>query len=264
MTRPPTPRRTWRSAATVLTFLALLGAAPSGAPAQELPSVELVTRYLDDLYRSSTSYAVMTMTVVRERGTRELTLESWSRGTDEALVVIRSPAREAGTATLRTDDGLWNYAPRADRLIRIPSGLLADSWMGSHFTNDDVLRETSYLDDHETTLAWVTEGGTRYLKVTMTPEPDAPVVYTRMVFLLVPDVWVPTSTRYFDEGELVRTMTFDRVQTIAGRRIPMRMRLQPADDPDERTEILYERLELDIPVDRELFTRRGLRRVAKN
>lgn len=234
------------------------------ARAQALPSVADVTDHLDDLYRSSSSYAVMTMIVVRERGTRELTAESWSRGVDESLIVIRSPAREAGTATLRTGDGLWNYAPRADRLIRVPSGLLSESWMGSHFTNDDLLRETSYLDDHEGSVAWVEIGGSRYLEVTMTPKPDAPVVYTRLVYLLVPDTWTPRRAEYYDEGELVRTMTFDQVQTVSGRQIPMRMVLQPADDPNERTEVIYTDLQLDIPVDGSMFSRRGLRRVAGN
>ena len=243
---------------------AVMMCVPRPAEAQEFPPVEVVMDYIDDLYRSESSHAVMTMTVVRERGTRELTLESWSRGDDEALIVIRSPAREAGTATLRTDAGLWNYAPRADRMIRIPSGLLADSWMGSHFTNDDVLRETSLLDDHEAVLAWANQDGRRYLEVTMIPDPDAPVVYTRLVYLLDPDVWVPRRAEYFDQGELVRTMTFDQVQLVASKRIPMRMVLQPADEPDERTVIVYGLLQLDVPVDGDLFTRRGLRRVAIN
>ena len=235
---------------------------PGGAMAQRLPSLEEVVDHLDDLYRSSSSHAVMTMTVVRERGTRELTLESWSRGEDEALIVIRSPAREAGTATLRTAEGLWNYAPRADRLIRIPTGLLSESWMGSHFTNDDLMRETSYDDDYTSELSWTTRDGRRYLQVTMTPKPDAPVVYTRLVFLLTPGEWTPVLWEYWDEGEVVRTMRFDEVREVAGRQLPMRMTIQPADDPDERTEIRYESLDLDAGVDGDLFTRRGLRRVA--
>jgi hypothetical protein len=103
--------------------LAMLAVAAAALPAQEpLPALDDVVRHLDEMYRYDSSHAVMTMTVVRERGTRELTLESWSRGEDDALIVIRAPSREAGTATLRTEEGLWNYAPRADRLIRIPTG----------------------------------------------------------------------------------------------------------------------------------------------
>ena len=228
----------------------------------DLPDVDTVLDYLDELYRSTSSHAVMEMTVVRERGTRELRLESWSRGEEDALIVIREPAREAGTATLRTEDGLWNYAPRADRLIRIPSGLLSESWMGSHFTNDDLVRETSYDEDYRASLSWTERDGTRYLQVTLTPRPDAPVVYTELRFLLTPEEWIPVLWEYLDEGELVRVMTFDDVQTVDGKPLPLRMEVRPTDEPDERTVVEYRELELGVPVDEDLFTRRGLRRVA--
>jgi outer membrane lipoprotein-sorting protein len=161
-----------------------------------------------------------------------------------------------------TEEGLWNYAPRADRLIRIPTGLLSESWMGSHFTNDDLMRETSYDDDYDTELSWTERDGERYLLVTMTPKPDAPVVYTRVLFLLTPDRWIPVREEFYDEGELIRYMTFDRVETVGGRPIPMRMTLIPTDEPDERTVVEYEELQFDADVDASLFTRRGLRRVA--
>jgi outer membrane lipoprotein-sorting protein len=243
-------------------ILAALGCAAGGAPAQQLPDLDRVIRHLDELYRSQSSHATMTMTVVRARNTRELTLESWTRGEDEALVVIRAPAREAGTATLRTADGLWSYGARADRLIRIPSGLLSESWMGSHLTNDDLMRETSYDDDYETVLSWATRDGTRYLQATLTPKPEAPVVYTNLIFLLTPDDWIPVLWEFYDGDDLVRTMAYEDVRRVASRPLPMRMVIQPADAPHERTVIEYQGLELDVPVDPELFSRRGLRRVA--
>ncbi len=248
--------------ACALVGIVIIGAPTKGATAQQLPSMEEVIDHLDELYRSESSHSIMTMTVVRERGTRELTMESWTKGEEEALIVIRSPAREAGTATLMTEEGLWNYAPRADRLIRIPTGLLSESWMGSHFSNDDLMRETSYDDDYETELSWTERDGERYLLVTLTPKPDAPVVYTRIEFLLTPDRWIPVREEFYDEGELIRTMTFHRVETVGGRPIPLRMTLQPTDEPGERTVIEYQELQFDVQVDDELFTRRGLRRVA--
>lgn len=258
-------RRLAGAARLVALAVTAAGVALAGpAAAQEpLPTLDEVIDHLDDLYRSTSSHAVMTMTVVRERGERKLTLESWSRGEDDALIVIREPAREAGTATLMTEEGLWNYAPRADRLIRIPTGLLSESWMGSHFTNDDLMRETSYDDDYDSELSWAARDGERFLQVTMTPKPDAPVVYTRIIFLLTPDRWIPVAEEFYDEGELIRTMRFSDVRTVSGRPIPMRMVLRPVDDPDERTEVQYDELEFDVAVDGDLFTRRGLRRVAR-
>lgn len=258
------PSRRWsRRSPRVAGLGAVLVLAASGLSAQEPPDADALMDHLDQLYRAESSRAVMTMTVVKERGTRELTLESWSRGEEEALIVIREPPREAGTATLRTEEGLWNYAPRADRLIRIPTGLLSDDWMGSHFTNDDLVRETSFDEDYETVVEWGEEDGRRVLVATLTPRPDAPVVYTRIVYVLTADDWIPLRADYYDGEERVRSMTFDRVETVSGRRIPMRMVLQPADPPDERTEMVYTSLEFDVDVDPELFTRRGLRRVAR-
>lgn len=261
-TRAVYRRSRWLIALPIALGMALF-ANPAAAQEPPLPSLDEVVEHLDDLYRSTSSHSTMTMTVVRERGTRELTLESWTKGEDDALIVIRAPAREAGTATLRTAEGLWNYAPRPDRLIRIPTGLLSDAWMGSHFTNDDLLRETSYDDDYDSELSWVTRDGTRYLQVLMTPKPDAPVVYTRILFLLTQDDWVPVRTEYYDDDRLMRTMRFEDVQTVSGRRLPMRMILQPEDRPNERTEMRYDELSLDVPIDGDLFTQRGLRRVAR-
>lgn len=246
----------------VLAALVCVVAAAPPASGQELPDLDRVTRHLDELYRAQSSHARMAMTVVRPRQTRELTLESWSKGEDRALVVIRAPAREAGTATLRTGEGLWSYGARADRMIRIPTGLLSESWMGSHLTNDDLMRETSYDDDYESVLAWAMREGTRYLQVTLTPKPEAPVVYTRLVFLLTRDEWVPVRWEFYDGDAMVRTISYEDVRQVAGRPLPMRMVIQPSDAPNERTVIEYRQLELDVPVADELFTRRGLRRVA--
>lgn len=232
-------------------------------PQVQVPNVEDVMDYIDDLYRSESSRSRMRMTVERERGTRTLEMEAWSKGDDEALIVIREPAREAGTATLRTEEGLWNYAPRADRLIRIPTGLLSDSWMGSHFTNDDLMRETSYLDDYDASLSWTERDGRRRLEATLTPKPDAPVVYSKLVFHITPEDWVPIRADYYDGEDVVRSMIFEDIQSISGKKIPMRMILQPNDSPDEQTVVEYLELELNVPVDDELFSRQGLRRVAR-
>ncbi|MBT8404546.1 MAG: outer membrane lipoprotein-sorting protein [Gemmatimonadetes bacterium] len=251
----------FRRIALALLVGAVFVPAPPAA-AQAAPDVAAVLDHLDDLYRASSSHAVMTMRVERARGTRELTLESWSRGMDDALIVIRAPAREEGTATLMTDDGLWNYAPRADRLIRIPSGLLSESWMGSHFTNDDLLRETSYREDYSAEADWVDEGDERALRITLTPRPEAPVVYTRVEFWL-DERWVPSRTDYFDGDDLVRTMRYSDVAEVSGRLLPLTLTVIPTDTPSERTVVIYHTLELDVDVEGDLFTRRGLRRVAR-
>jgi outer membrane lipoprotein-sorting protein len=236
--------------------------APAQATAAPLPTLDEVMQKLDNLYRSESSHGTMEMTVVNARGTRTLTIEQWSMGQDKALMVIRAPSREAGTATLKLDDGLWNYAPRADRLIRIPSGLLSDAWMGSHFTNDDLMRETSYEKDFTTTLAWVTHGGTRMLEVTMVPKPEAPVVWQKIVYRMTADEWLPVEAAFYDEGKIVRTMSFSNIREMGGKRIPTVMTLKPQAE-GEYTRMEYKDIKFDVEIDDSLFSQRGLRRVAR-
>jgi len=108
--------------------------------AQELDPQELIRR-VETQYNGQSSHAIMTMSIVTEDWKRDLTMESWSEGRDKFLSVIRQPVKEEGTATLKIEDDIWNYLPRIDRLMKIPSGLMGDSWMGSHLTNDDLVKE---------------------------------------------------------------------------------------------------------------------------
>jgi hypothetical protein len=231
--------------------------------AQPVPSVDEVMRHLDRLFRADSSRARVTMEINTRRFSRTLTLDSWSKGEDYALAVIRSPAREAGTATLRNPQGLWNYAPRADRLMRIPAGMMSDSWMGSHFTNDDMMRESSWQDDYDTQLSWVRDNGQRVLRAVSVPKPGTPVVWTRIVTYMRAQDWVPIRAEYYDGATLTRTMRFSNIETIDGRPVPTRMELIPHDQPGERTVMTYENLRFDVDISDSLFTHRGLRREAQ-
>lgn len=229
----------------------------------QTPSAREVMDKLDDLYRAKSSHAKMTMTVQKPRNKRTLTIETWTKGDEYALAVIRKPQREAGTATLRKPEGLWNYAPRADRLIRIPSGLLSDNWMGSHFTNDDLMRETNYEKDYKGSLSKAEYEGQPAYELTLEPKPEAPVVYSKLTFYVTRDKWLPLATEYYDEGDVVRTMTFSRIKKIGDQKLPTTLTLKPADTDDEMTRLTYEKLEFDVDVPTKKFSKRGLRREAK-
>ncbi len=235
----------------------------SAATPPPLPSVRQVVDRLNNLFRTDSSEADFTMKVVTARYRRELTLHGWTRGMDEALIVVRSPAREAGAATLRSKEGLWVYAPRADRLVRLPSALLSESWMGSHFTNEDLVRETDFIRDYDTTLAWTDEGGQRLLQATLVPKPKTPVVWSRVVYLLDPVDFMPLRADYFDNDRISRTLVLSDPHVVSGRRVPFSLRMVPAEKPDELTVLEYRTLRFGVPVDPSLFTQRGLRQAAK-
>lgn len=240
--------------------------APGVGSAQEdeaLPSVEEVNAHLDKLYRSESAESKMTMTIKRDERERELSVQGFSQGEERGLFVITSPAREAGTATLRTSEGLWNYAPRADRLMRVPSGMLSEDWMGSHLTNDDLVRETSFEEDFEVELSWGERDGERVLQATMVPREGAPVTYSKIEYALDAEAWTPIEAVYFDGEEAVRTITFSDVKEVDGRPIPHQVEVRPADAPGEFTRMVYEELKFDVPIDDSIFSQQGMRRQAR-
>ena len=222
-----------------------------------------ILRQVDDMWRGSSSHSLLTLRVKTAHYTRNMRLEGWSKGNEKTLVRILAPLKEKGTATLKSGNSIYSYLPKTDRTIRLTSGMMMGSWMGSHFTNDDLMRETSYLDDYDAVIGTEERDGVTYLKATLTPKPDAPVVYSELIFLITPGDWVPVRSEYYDDGDLIRAWIFDEIRTVAGRSIPMRMTILPVDAPEERTVVEYLELELDVPVDENLFTRQGLRRAAK-
>ncbi len=107
-----------------------------------------VVKHFENLYRSESSVATAELAIIRPRSERRPTMKIWTRGTEKTLVIIQDPPREKGTATLKVDDNLWNYLPRIKRTIRIPPSMMLSSWIGSHFTNDDLVRESSHSEDY--------------------------------------------------------------------------------------------------------------------
>jgi len=188
-------------------------------------------------------------------------MEIWSLGTEHSLVRVTAPAREAGTATLKAGQEVWNYLPRVDRTIKVPPSLMMGSWMGSHFTNDDLVKESRIIDDYDIALTFSGErDGVALWEFELTPKPEAPVVWGRIHYVVRQADLMPTVVRYYDEGgALIRTMTFDEYRTMGGRLIPAEMHVVPADKPDEETSVIYHELQFDIDVDPDFFSLRNLR-----
>ena len=216
---------------------------------------------VDRIMRGESSQGISTMEVVTENWSRAMEMQMWSLGTEHALVRILSPRKDAGTATLKAGTEIWNYLPRVDRTIKIPASLMSASWMGSHFTNDDLVKESRLIEDYEITLAY--EGdrdGVEVWEFDLIPRPEAPVVWGRIGYQVRKDDTMPVWARYYDEdGELVRTMTFFDYRELGGRLVPATMRVVPEDKPGEFTEVRYSELEFDIDLDEEFFSLRRLR-----
>lgn len=211
---------------------------------------EIVAR-VENLYRGRTAHAVARMEIQTEAWHRTLRIEMWSRGRDTARIVVLEPPKERGITTLQLGDVIWNYIPRLRRRIKITEGMLAESWMGSHFTYDDMVKETR-IESLYVFRVLKEAGDTLILEGI--PRENAPVVWGKIVYTLLQDRLIPLRVDYYDEeGNLARIMTFSDVRRVKDRWIPFRMRLEPANS-EEYTEVVYETLELDVPIPSRMFS----------
>jgi outer membrane lipoprotein-sorting protein len=210
--------------------------------------LDAVVKYFEDLYRSDSSISVAKLTITKPRRKRTLEMKIWTRGEEKALIVIRSPARERGTATLKVDKNLWNYLPRIKRTIRIPPSMMLASWMGSDFTNDDLVKESSYSKDYEYELVGPSEQPKGWL-VRFTAKPDIVGLWNRFELILSEDARIPIEAKYYDRKDrLSRVMHWSDVKVFDGRRIPARMTLTPADKEGDITEMVYLDIDFDVTV----------------
>ena len=241
-------------------FVAVLTLFAFASPAQGQTDPRDIIERIDRMLRGDSSRGVATMEVVTEHWERQMTMELWSLGTDYTLVRLRAPAKEAGTATLMADDNIWNYLPKVDRTIKIPSSMMGGAWMGSHFTNDDLIQESQMIDVYDVEVAFDGEReGVTVWELRLTPKPEAAVVWGHLEFLVGQDDNLPLWAKYYDEdGELARTMEYSEFREFGGRLVPAVMDMHPADKPGERTTIRYEELEFDIDIDPSFFSLRTL------
>ena len=249
------------AAAIILLVIAACTTVATAAPPSGIDAAAIVDR-VDQLLRGDSSEGEMTMAVVTRRWTRTLTLSVWSEGTEKALIKVTAPAKEAGTATLKTGGEIWNYLPKIDRTIRVPTSMMMASWMGSHFTNDDLVKESRLVRDYDIAVAFAgARDGVDVWEFTLTPRPQAAVVWGRVTLEVRQKDLMPTWARYYGEdGEHRRTVTFGAFKVMGGRLVPTTMTVVPADKPDESTIITYQRLAFDVRLPPDTFSLAALKR----
>ncbi|MEQ1568751.1 MAG: outer membrane lipoprotein-sorting protein [Myxococcota bacterium] len=231
-----------------------------GALAAE-PTLEELLVATDDAQRGQSSIAVISMQVKTANYERTMKMQAWSKGTEQTLVKILEPAKDAGVATLKVGENLWNYLPKVDRTMKVPAGMMSGSWMGSHFSNDDLVKDSRLSDDFDCAFqgkpADAGSGGN--YTIACTPHPDAPVVWGKVVAVINPER-VPVKVDFFDEkAVLVRTMEYSDIKVVGGKKTATTMLLLPRDKPGEFTKMTFESLEIDSPVDDALFSLQALK-----
>lgn len=223
-------------------------------------NAEKILDSVDDLYRSNSSHAILTLSVTTVNWQRTLTLEQWSKGEDKSLIKVLKPKKEKGLATLRVDKNVWNYMPKVKRVIKIPTSMMSSSWMGSHFTNDDLVRQSRMADEYSFSITF--EGireGNEIIEITCIPYNDAAVVWGKVEVIVYRNNYIPLRMIYYDEDLFVsRTLEFENIQMMNGKTIPTQMNMIPADEPDESTNVRWEEIQFGIAIDNEFFSLRKL------
>ena len=214
--------------------------------------LQQLIRTVEEQYNGKSSEVELEMTIKTGHWERHLTMESWSLGRERFLIRILAPAKEKGVATLKVDREVWNYLPKVDRVIRIPPSMMGGAWMGSHITNDDLVKANHIDEDYvfslldEDAQSWTIEG---------IPRPEAAVIWGKIVYQVRKLPLVPIEVEYFDEeGILVRRIVFDDVQTVSGRTIPLRMTVLPVEKPEELTLMHYTKVKFDIGLQENYFS----------
>ena len=221
---------------------------------------EIILNNVDDIYRSNASHGILTLSVKTSNWQRSLTLEQWSKGNDMHLLKVLKPKKEKNLATLRVDKNVWNYMPKVKRVVKIPSSMMSSSWMGSHFTNDDLVKQSRMVIDYDFSITY--EGlrdGVDIVEISCIPKKNAAVVWGKVEVIVYRNDFIPLRIVYYDEDlKLSRTLKFSNIQVLGGKKIPLQMKMVPTDEPEESTAILWEKIEFDLAIKDDFFSLRKL------
>ena len=232
------------------------------APAQEpTPDIETVIKHIDQLYRSETSHAEMEMNIVTPHWERTLAMTIWSKGMDKTFIRITAPKKEQGVATLRIGNEMWNYLPKTNKVMKIPPSMMMGSWMGSDFTNDDLVRESSMLDDYTYQFVTPEDASSDHLYVQLVPKEDSPIVWGKIVAAVQANDYTPVWQRFYDEKEnLMRIMNFKEIKTFGDKTLPAVIEILPQNKEGHKTVVRWTNAMFDSDVDDKIFTRRNLQK----
>jgi outer membrane lipoprotein-sorting protein len=241
----------------VVSVLVLFAAV--GAAAQELDAADIIRKAMEH-YRGLTSYSELTMIIHRPDWERSMTMRAWTEGEKHTLVRVVEPKKDAGNGTLSVDGNMWTYTPKINRVIKIPSSMMSQSWMGSDFSNKDVSKDTVIIDQYDHTLLdQYEQDGFQVYVIQSIPHEEAAVVWGREV-LTVRDDWVLLKQEFRDQEDvLVKTLESLEIAPMGGRNVATVMRMSKQEKLEEWTELRTVAVEFDVKLPANLFTLSNLR-----
>jgi len=240
----------------------LLGGLITARGAAKQPDGLDLAKKCDWALRGKTQIGQAAMTVHRPEWERTLEMGYWAVNPDKSFIRITAPAKERGTGTLRIGTNMWLYMPRVERTIKVPPSLMLQPWMGSDFTNDDLVRESSLVVDYTHTVSGEeTVAGDDCWWLEATPKPDAPVVWGKQRLAVRKQDALPRRQEFYDErGRLRKVMDYDDIQRAGDRDYPMRWQMKPVDKKDRWTRLIYRKLVFDRKIPARIFTQQNLKK----
>lgn len=209
------------------------------------------------------SYCEMSMTIIRPKYKRTLELKSWIEGTENSLTFITAPAKEKGQSFLKSGNNMWSWNPTIQRLIKLPPAMMSQGWMGSDYSNDDILKESSIVIDytHKITGSEIIEGYDCYI-IDLIPLQDSDVVWGKITLWISKDDFLEMKAAYYDEEYfLVKTHICRNVKNFDGRTIPSVMEIIPAEDDGNKTIVTISEMKFNMALDPNFFSQQNMKRV---
>ncbi len=231
--------------------------------AQENLSALEIVKKADEKVRGKTNHSVMEMEIIRPTWKRSISMKGWGRGLDFSMTYITAPARDKGQVFMKRKTEMWNWMPSIGRMIKIPASMMSQGWMGSDYTNDDILKESSIVVDynHSVEKVEVIEGLECY-KIEMIPKEDAAVTWSKVYKWITKDEFIQIRSQYFDEDEeLVKSDFAYDFKKMDGRLIPSRIEIVPADEPGKKTVVYIREIHFDIDLPESYFSQQNMKRI---
>jgi outer membrane lipoprotein-sorting protein len=224
-------------------------------------ATEIVKKADEKTRGEKSSIVTMNMQIVRPTWTRSVSFKSWSKGTDFSVALITAPAKDKGQAFLKRKNEMWNWNPSINRMIKFPPSMLSQGWMGSDFTNDDLLNQSSIVVDFNHKIIGSESISERdCYKIELLPKENAPVVWGKIILWISKEDFLQLKNEYFDEDlELVKTETGSAIKNMSGRIIPTRYELIPADKPGNKTIVTLESAIFNSDIPDSFFTQQNMK-----
>lgn len=228
----------------------------------EQKAKEIVTKAENNIHGLSSS-TEMTIEIIRPTWKRTMTVKAWSKGEQYSMMLITAPANDAGTVFLKRVKEIWNWVPSIERVVKLPPSMMAQSWMGTDFTNDDLVKASSRIDDytHKIVGDSVIEGR-KCWKIEMIPLPDAAVVWSKVNMWVDQKDYLELRLEFFDEdNKLVDVLQCSDIKTIGGRIMPCKMEMIPVEKKGQETVIIYNKAIFDQPINEDFFTTENMKKI---